>query len=759
MNETQENNLNEVDSNSETMKSVESNVNEEKIESPIENQMISEELETQIENQNISEELETTIENQNISEELEPFIENQKDSEEIESSIESQKISEVIEPLIDNQVILEELETPIESQKISEEVEPSIENQNISEELETPIESQKISEEIEPLVENQVILEEIEHSELIDDEKELEVIEEFQDFSGFSKEELLQAALTAANEKPLNEAIQMCKLIRPLIEQLVIEEQNVALHQYIEEGGDKDSFEFKGDQSRDKFFDAYKELRHKQSEVWAEREKEKLNNLKRKEEILAEIKSLTEKEETEGSLKRLKELQTEWKKIKHVPADHVERLWESYRVHIEMFYDRLSIFNELKDLDRSKNLDQKIDLIAKVNELLNETSLKKAFIAVKKYQDEWRHIGPVAKDASDEIWNRFKAEVDKVYEFLRAKKAEFDEVRDKNLALKQDLLVKANELASFQTTKVKEWLTNTNVANELMEEWRKIGQVPAAISDKIWDDFRNARNSFFNNKNTFFKNLHAERKANLSKKEALCKRAEEIATNPIDLAKQTEELKKLQQDWKKIGAVSDNLSDVVWKRFRTACDMFFEKKSEFYTVQIEEQKQNLEQKNNILAKLEALITAETGDNVISELRAIQEEWSAIGFVPVAQKDSVNKKYNEFLDKLYSKHRNLSKEIKEDRERHHFESIAHSSNGGNKIHREEKIMLERIRGLKADIDTWDNNLGFFGNSNKGTSNPLKQQIESKIEIAKKHLKGLEEKLKMLRDIKNNNSTQG
>lgn len=272
-----------------------------------------------------------------------------------------------------------------------------------------------------------------------------------------------------------------------------------------------------------------------------------------------------------------------------------------------------------------------------------------------------------------------------------------------------------------------------------------------AVRDSIWNEFREARNTFYSNKNQFFKTMHAERNANLKAKEVLCERAESISANPIDWAKQTEELKKLQEDWKKIGPAPDKVNDAVWKRFRTACDGFFAKKAERYASVKEEQTQNLEAKKALITRLENLLSAEV-ENAFPEMKQIQSEWNTIGFVPMGQKDTINKQYNELLDKLYGKYKQLNRDMRQERDRENFELLASSPNGNQKLQREEKVLLERIRNLKKDIETWDNNLGFFKSGNG--KNPMAEQIHSKIEIAQKHIKGLEEKLKVLRDLKQN-----
>ncbi len=629
---------------------------------------------------------------------------------------------------------------------------PVAEMPQASEVVETPPAVSAVLEEIvEPALTIAPVESNLDLPELSAEEHELEAVEELPDFASFSKAELLEAALKASKEKELEEAIMLFKVIKLHLDIHFSEEKAQALAKFIEDGGDKDGFEFRGDSSKEEFNALFNELKQRKDDARKRQEAERLDNLNKKEAILEEIKKLNESEETSNSLKKLKELQGEWKKIKNVPKEHVEKLWESYRVLNEIFYDRLSINNELKDLDRSKNLDHKIELIGKVNELTNETNIKKALMGVKRYTEEWRFIGPVAREASDDIWNRFKAEVDKVYAIIKAKTEELEGVRQQNLVAKKELLEKAQALALFQTQRIKDWMEQSEAANELMEAWKKTGHVPMAVRDQIWNEFREARNAFFTNKNNFFKAMHTERNANLKAKEELCVKAEHIAANPIDWNKQTDELKKMQEAWKKIGQAPEKINDAVWKRFRTACDSFFAKKSERYASQLTEQTENLAAKDALIQKLEGLNTAENSENIFQELKQIQTDWNAIGFVPVAQKEPINKKYNDLLDKHYAKHKQLSKEIRGDRDKQNFELLATSPNGAAKLQREEKILQERIRGIKKDMETWDNNLGFFKSGN--SKNPLAEQIQDKIEIAKKHVAGLEEKLKALKALRN------
>lgn len=599
---------------------------------------------------------------------------------------------------------------------------------------------------------NALMEEKVETLDLNEEEHELEAVETEEDapnYAQLSKAELLEAAIQAVKEKDATEATHIFKVIKPLFEHHIQEEFNAALHKFIEEGGEKDNFEFKGDGSREVFYNAYKELKQKKTDERNRQEAEKQNNLKKKEDILEQIRILSEAEETNESLKKLKELQNDWKQIRNIPKEHIERTWEMYRLYLDRFYDRLTIFNELKDLDRRKNLDHKIELTKKVTELALEPSIKKALILLKKYQEEWKNIGPVPKESNEDIWTRFKQECDKIYEMVKAFQAENDRKREENLAAKKELLAKALQYSNFESTRIKEWLDHTTTVNQLMEDWKKIGQVPLKFRDEVWNEFRQARNHFFTNKNVFFKKLQAERNENLKAKTELCQKAEAIANHPLDWNKQTDELKKLQEQWKKSGPVHDKISDTIWKRFRSACDMFFEKKAHHYAAQVEDQKINLETKRGLIAKLEELHNREDGANIIHDLKAIQDEWNNTGFVPMSQKEEVTKKYQELNDKVFQKFRQANQELRELKDRSHLEALAHSPNGLQKVKREERALLERIKGLRNDISTWDNNLGFFARAS--ADNPMVVQIKDKINAANKQIAQLEDKLKNIRSF--------
>jgi hypothetical protein len=647
----------------------------------------------------------------------------------------------------------EELNNDVTNNVTPEENRPAAENVSAEETMPETIAPETVIPTTEAGVSAAIVTEDdAETIELTEEEKEMETIadDELPNFASYTKEQLAETAVDAVKTKDLAEATRYIKAIKPVLDNLLQEEYNQALQAFIEEGGVKDDFVYNsGDKCKEQFNAASKELKQKKSDEKARQEAEKLDNLKKKEAILEQIKVLSETEEDKDSLKKLKDLQAEWKQVRNIPKEHIDRLWESYHIYIHHFYDRLSMFNELKDLDRRKNLDQKIELTKKTSELALEPSTKKVIILLKKYQEEWKSIGPVPQESNEEIWTRFKQECDRIYEMIKSVQAENERKREENLTGKKELLAKALELSNLQSTRIKDWLEQSTVANQLMEDWKKIGMVPIKFRESLWEEFRNARNKFFSNKNEFFKKLHAERNNNLKVKTDLCEKAEAISANPIDWNKQTDELKKMQEAWKKVGPVHEKVSDAIWKRFRGACDAFFEKKAQHYAGQVEDQKKNLEVKQGILSQLEALLEKEDGASIINDLKGLQEQWNQAGFVPMNAKEEINKRYNEITDKVFNKFKQASSAMRDIKDRAHFEAIFNSPNGDQRLKREEKFIADKIRGIKSDIDTWENNLGFFAKS-KGT-NPMTDQIKEKIAGAQKQIGNLTEKLKLIRQI--------
>lgn len=572
--------------------------------------------------------------------------------------------------------------------------------------------------------------------------------EEDSDLTTLSQEQLVELIENTAKQEDLSDAGRIAREVKALLDAQFEDEEQAALEAFLEEGNEKDDFQPKPNELKTRFIEAYKKIQSRRGEQRQRIEEEKQKNLSIKRRILDELKNITENDETAESLDKVKELQNEWKKIRAVPREFVQELWDAYRFHLDKFYDNLSINFELKELDRKKNLEAKIELCMKVDQLQEEASVKVAMNLLNKYHDEWKHTGPVPKEYAEEIWTRFKAASDKIYEQKKAQMDELREMRRKNLELKTAINEKLDQVATMLYEKPKEWIEKTELINSFFEEWKKVGPVPKEHNEGIWGTFKELRNQFYRNKNQFFKQLNKEKIDNLTKKEALCEKAEALKDSD-DWQKTTNELIRLQGDWKKVGPVPEKQSDEVWKRFRAACDHFFNRKEEHFKGQKEEQEKNLDLKKALIEEAKALeaMAEDKVEEVFKKLREIQKSWNTIGFVPIKFKNQLQKDFTGLVDALYKKHKRNAEDMKEGQLQEHFEELAGSPDGKRRLQGEERRVKEKIRFLKNDVATLENNIGFFSNSK--TAGPLIKEINTKIKKANDQIERLEKELKMIK----------
>ncbi|MFA7379598.1 MAG: DUF349 domain-containing protein [Bacteroidia bacterium] len=579
------------------------------------------------------------------------------------------------------------------------------------------------------------------------------------DFSKHSLEQLNEAAVKSSKSDDIRTAHLLLKEMRTFFDNLYSKTFNEALQHFIEQGNLRDDFAFKDEYLRKSFYEAYRTIQHRRAEMKALQDAEKLRNLEEKKKVLAEIHELTEKdlsdvEMVRKSLEQLKDLQKKFKDIRNTPMESREELWSTYHVYLNRFYDKLDIYNELITLDREKNLDQKIELIKKVMELVQEPSLNKAQTTLNKYHEDWKNIGPAPKESSEDIWQRFKAASDLVYEKINAYRAEMDGKREENLVAKTALCEKAESFITYESDKAKEWIAKTKELESLFEEWRAIGPVPRKFNQSVWDRFKQAYNQFYTNKNNYFKFLNNERAVNLKTKTELCEKAEELM-NSIEWNKATKAILELQDQWKKSGPVHEKQSDKIWKRFRAACDTFFNRKAGHFEHQVNEQKENLVAKTALLTKLDELKSKDNVDEVLAEVKSIQAEWNRIGFVPMAQKEEMQKRYNEALNAIYGAFKMVKDEMRAKEQSSQYELMAASGDGKFRLQKEERFLMDKIRKLKGELATEQNNMGFFANSKNASS--FIQQIENNLKNTRAEISKLEEKLKMVRGHLRNNTT--
>ena len=568
------------------------------------------------------------------------------------------------------------------------------------------------------------------------------------DYHTLSKEQLVEAARATAT-KTAREAIKHLREIRSILNEVLRAEQRQLLQEHIDSGNEVEEFKFDDGGMRNQVKMLFEQAKLARQEERERIEKEKLQNLKLKQGILDKLKEITESDETEKSLEDVKALQQEWRGIRVVPQEHSQNLWETYHFYLDKFYDNHSINIELKELDRKKNLETKIELCKKVDELSAETSLKKSFILLNKYQEEFRNTGPVPREYNKEIWERFQKATDAVYAQKKEQFNELEEKRKKNLELKEVLVEKASLIAAENYKKTKDWSLKTKELDDLMTEWKTIGQVPKSKSDSIWKSFREQFKEFYNNKNLYFKDQHKARKANQILKEDICKRAEELQDS-TDFSFATNELIKLQKEWKDIGPVPDKISNAIWKRFRSACDHFFARKQNEFASKRDEENQNLQLKEDLIQQLNSILEKDSQDNLLDTLKGIQRDWKAIGYVPIKKKKEIENRYQKASNKVFEKFKLNRQELKAGQVKEHYKHLAELPSGGKRLSEEEDKIKRKISYLRGEIQTLENNMEFFGRS--AGAQKLKAEIEGKIDKTKEQIDRLKSELKAIRDLK-------
>ncbi len=585
------------------------------------------------------------------------------------------------------------------------------------------------------------------HDEIIEIEEDKR---DTTDYSAYTKQDFVKKAQSLIDYPNIKEANDVFKKIRVLFDDIIKKDRVVEIKEWADNGNEVRDFKPGYDEDKEQFYKAYTKFLEKRAEEKKLAEEEKAKNLKAKQNIIEKLKELAMQDETESVFKQVRDIQKEWKQIRTVPKEYMQELWDSYRFYIDKFYDNLTINNELKELDRQKNLEIKIDLIKKVTLLHEENSIKKTYILLNKYHEDFKNAGPVpGKDVAEDIWKRFKEASDKVLNEKREQIEVINAKRKENLELKKVLCEKMELISNLNYDNFKAWKEKTEEANSIFNEWKQIGPVPESMNDQIWKRFRESQNVFNHNKKLFFEKLNSGREENLKLKIELCEQAEKLAiSTQYDSASKA--IISLQEKWKSIGPVPEKVNEEVWQRFRKACDSFFEKRGEFYKVKNDEEKVNQTNKESIIEKVEKLIEVENGNEAFEELKKLQKEWLTIGFVPFKVKNTLQEKYSKAVDAIYKKHKQSAEENKNLRLKEHFEMLASAPNGEDKLRHEERILNDKIKMLKEDSETLKNNIEFFAKSKNADA--LRSQIEQKVIIANQQISKLQEELKLLRTFK-------
>ena len=559
-------------------------------------------------------------------------------------------------------------------------------------------------------------------------------------------QEEVVARLTEINKDACNADKQEIDYLKQTFYKLHKAEQDAARKAFIDGGGNPDDFVPAPDPWETRFKEIMSSIKEKRSIMAAEQEQEKEENLQKKLAILDKMKTLTETtEDTSKIYNEFKQLQQEWNEIKQVPANKVNELWKSYQLYTEKFYDMVKLNNEFREYDFKKNLEQKTHLCEAAEKLAEEPDVVSAFHQLQKLHQEFRNIGPVAKDLRENIWARFKAASTAVN---RRHQQHFEMLKEKeqnNLDQKTVICEIAESMDYDNLKTFADWENKTQEILALQAKWKTIGYAPQKMNVKIFERFRAACDEFFKRKAAFFKQIKESMAENLEKKKALCEKAEALKDS-TDWKQTAEILTQLQKEWKTIGPVAKKHSDAVWKRFIGACDYFFAQKNKATSSQRSVEVENMAKKEEIIKQLIALDASGSTDNSTAEqTRALIKEWNSIGHVPFKEKDRLYNEFHKWVDKLFDK-LNLSAS---ERKLSDFKS---GLGKGDNLYRDREKLVRTYESLKSDIQTYENNLGFLNSASK-KGNTLVAEVTRKIERLKgdmelvlKKIEAIDEKLK-------------
>ncbi|MDU1892280.1 MAG: DUF349 domain-containing protein [Dysgonomonas sp.] len=530
-----------------------------------------------------------------------------------------------------------------------------------------------------------------------------------------------------------------------------VEEQKT---KFIEDGNEAENFVPTPDPSEDVIKTFLNDIKEKRAVQATKEEHQKEENYNKKLQIIDSIKALTESSDDFNKLyKEFKDLQQEWNEITLVPQAKVKELWKSYQIYTEKFYDLIKINNEFRDYDFKKNLELKTAICESVEKLIEDTDAVSSFHQLQNFHQQWREIGPVARELREEIWNRFKdasTAINKKYQthFESLKGKEEENLAEKTAICETLKTIDYSTLVTF-----KDWDEKSKEVIELQAKWKTIGFVPKKVNTQIFEEFRALCDTFFEKKSAFFKGVRDEMDVNLEKKKALCEQAKALKDS-TDWKATADKLITIQKEWKTIGPVPRKYSDAIWKEFVTACDYFFEQKKKNESSQKTEEIENLAAKKAIIEQINNIDQSLDPSDIINQVRTLADEWHKIGFVPFKEKDKIYREFHQAVDAHYDR-------LKVDKTERRFEAFKSSmkdnmskDNPKRALYKERDHLMHQYNKVKADLQTYENNMNFLSISSKGASGLLKdvnhkiENLKSELDLLVKKIEAIDENLNEL-----------
>lgn len=558
-----------------------------------------------------------------------------------------------------------------------------------------------------------------------------------------SKAEIIERLkeIVGNDENPTKEELDHLKTS---FYKLHIAEREAQQKAYLEAGGDPDKYVLVPDEAEDVFKAEMGVIKERRAKLFLQQEAEKQENLEKKLNIIERIKNMASSpEEANKNYNEFKELQQQWKDIKNVPADKANELWRNYQLYVEQYYDQLNLNREAREYDFKKNLGIKNHLCEAAEKLAEEPDVISAFHQLQELHQQFREVGPVAKELRDEVWTRFKAASTIIN---KRHQQHFDELRAKeedNLVKKTALCEKVEDIVKDEHKGANEWEKLTKEIIDIQAEWKKIGFAPQKMNVKIFERFRAACDDFFSKKAVFFKEMKQRYNENIAKKQSLIEKAEALMES-TDWKVTTDKMIALQKEWKTIGAVPKKAGDELWSKFLEACNKFFEARNAANAGTRNEERTNLDKKKAIISQLKELVEGSV-DDLQEKVKELVDEYAKIGHVPYKEKDKLYKQYHEVLDKLYDDLHVTTAKRRLDNFKSNLKNVV--KRGEDALDNERGRLMRRYEGLKQEINTYENNLGFLNASSK-KGNSLIDEMNRKVQRLKDDMELIKQKIKTI-----------
>ena len=558
-----------------------------------------------------------------------------------------------------------------------------------------------------------------------------------------SKAEIIERLkeIVGNDENPTKEELDHLKTS---FYKLHIAEREAQQKAYLEAGGDPDKYVLVPDEAEDVFKAEMGVIKERRAKLFLQQEAEKQENLEKKLNIIERIKNMASSpEEANKNYNEFKELQQQWKDIKNVPADKANELWRNYQLYVEQYYDQLNLNREAREYDFKKNLGIKNHLCEAAEKLAEEPDVISAFHQLQELHQQFREVGPVAKELRDEVWTRFKAASTVIN---KRHQQHFDELRAKeedNLVKKTALCEKVEDIVKDEHKGANEWEKLTKEIIDIQAEWKKIGFAPQKMNVKIFERFRAACDDFFSKKAAFFKEMKQRYNENIAKKQSLIEKAEALMES-TDWKVTTDKMITLQKEWKTIGAVPKKVGDELWSKFLEACNKFFEARNAANAGTRNEERTNLDKKKAIISQLKELVEGSV-DDLQEKVKGLVDEYAKIGHVPYKEKDKLYKQYHEVLDKLYDDLHVTTAKRRLDNFKSNLKNVV--KRGEDALDNERGRLMRRYEGLKQEINTYENNLGFLNASSK-KGNSLIDEMNRKVQRLKDDMELIKQKIKTI-----------